>query len=219
MKRILLSFTVIFLFLTINSSAQIKKDAIFLGGNIGGNASKTTSAGQTIGKNNGITISPVFGKAIKENLVWGANLDFSMANYSYDNSYPNKQKQKIYGAGIFVRKYKTIGNSGFYFFLQGGLKGDYLRSEYTYSTPETRISKQYIINTNFYPGISYTISKKLQLETGFNDLIYLSYTAEKDYVTGMVSTVSKANGFSLGTSFSNLNSLSNFYVGFRVLLN
>ncbi|MEO8405914.1 MAG: hypothetical protein ABI480_15010 [Chitinophagaceae bacterium] len=219
MKRILLSFTVIFLLITINSSAQIKKGATFLGGNISGSIGKTTSAGETIGKSNGITISPVFGKAIKENLVWGGSLNFNIENYSLDSGYPNDEKQHMYGVGVFLRTYKTIRNSGFYFFMQGGLKVDYLKNDYAFSTPERRISKRYIITANCYPGIAYSINKRWQLETGFTDFLYMAYVTQKDQVIGMTTTETKSQGFNVGTSLSSFSSLSNFYVGFRILLN
>jgi hypothetical protein len=220
MKRILLSFIVTLLFFTLHTSAQIKKGAIFLGGNIAASTSKTTSGDQEIGSSNLITLSPVFGKAIKDNLVWGVNSIFSITHYSTNNSYPDKQNENMYGAGIFVRKYKTIGNSGFYFFMQGGAGVNYIKNETIYSIPaETRIQKQYLAYTSCYPGISYTISKKVQLETGFPDLIYLGYAHTTDYITGTTTTRSKSNGFSISSSLSNLSGLSNLYIGFRVLLN
>lgn len=69
MKKIYLTIVTVSL-LVCSSNAQIKKGSIFLGGDIGGSIQKTKSEGVTNNKQNGINISPVFGKAIKETWYW-----------------------------------------------------------------------------------------------------------------------------------------------------
>ncbi len=197
------------------SNAQIKKGAIFLGGDIGGSAQKTKTNITTTDKQTGITISPVWGKAIKENLILGANAGFNF--YTNDNTgTASNQKQNSYGLGIFLRKYKQVGKSGFSLFFQGGIGSSY----YTLKTkgPAAYFDdiKRYNITVNAYPGISYTVNKKLQLETGFNNLLTLNYYTEKRDIGGGSPLKSKTNGFNISSSLNNLSSL---YVGFRVLLN
>ena len=68
-----------------------------------------------------------------------------------------------------------------------------------------------------YPGLSYTISKKLQLETGFNNLIAVSYDSNKRTEMDSQGTREfKTNRFEVSRSLDNLSSL---YLGFRLLLN
>ena len=68
MRKILLAIITASLFVN-SANAQIKKGSIFLGGDISGSTQKTKTGGITTNKQNGINISPVFGKAIKDNLV------------------------------------------------------------------------------------------------------------------------------------------------------
>lgn len=51
--------------------AQIKKGSTFLGGNLGASTQKTKSADTAVNSQKGFLVSPVFGKAIKDNLVFG----------------------------------------------------------------------------------------------------------------------------------------------------
>jgi hypothetical protein len=66
----------------------------------------------------------------------------------------------------------------------------------------------------FYPGISYQVSKRLHLETGFNNMLDIAYQHTKE--TEMNSTnEAKSNTFNISTS---LNNLASFTLGFRFLL-
>lgn len=66
-----------------------------------------------------------------------------------------------------------------------------------------------------YPGLSYSISRKLHLETGFNNLLNINYSNEKNQYRNPATSTTRTNRFSIGTSLNNLSSL---YVGFRVLI-
>ena len=108
-------------FFALPSVAQIKKGAIFLGGDIGGSTQKSTySNSPNTDKQSSFYIAPVFGKAIKENLVFGVNASVRVFN-SKTTGTANENKQHSYGASIFLRKYKQIGKSGFSLFAQGNL--------------------------------------------------------------------------------------------------
>jgi hypothetical protein len=196
--------------------AQIKKGAIFLGGNIGFSIqdSKTTQATAPgfDDKNTYVSISPVFGKAIKDNLILGADII-----WSYSKVESSLQKTHAYGAGVFIRKYKELGK-GFYVFGQTRIGGSYNSLENGYTNNQASSYDKttgYSAAINIYPGVSYSISRKLQLETGFNNLAYLSFDHSKriENFNGGVSVVS--NTFGLGSSLS---SLSGFTLGFRVLI-
>ena len=122
MRKIFLTIIAVSIFVC-SANAQIKKGSIFRGGDISGSTQKTKIGDITTNKQNGITISPVFGKAIKDNLVLGMNVGFGI--YEMDNSNGNNYSQNadFYNAGVFLRKYKNIGAGGFYLFVQGGLGG------------------------------------------------------------------------------------------------
>ena len=216
MRKIILTIIIVSIFVC-SANAQIKKGSFFLGGNISGSTQKTkTTDDVTTYKQNMINIFPVFGKAIKENLVLGVNAGFGI----YDNEYPaggNMDfKTSSYSAGVFLRKYKNIGTSGFYLFVQGGLGGGYMtqKQEGPY-TPGFDESKRISVDIGAYPGLSYAISRKLHLETGFNNLLSLTYFHEKREAGNPVTTY-KTNGFSISSSLNNATSA--LYLGFRLLI-
>lgn len=215
MKTKQLSVLAASLFITILSHAQIKKGSIFLGGDISASTQKTKSAGNTTDKQTGINFSPTFGRAIKENLIVGASISFGFsegenpANYDYDND--------SYGAGFFVRKYKNLGTGGFYFFVQAGINGGYQKNKITSNISAYQENiKRVTVGVNAYPGVSYAINKKIHLETGFNNLLSLSYFTEDRKSGQLISTSYKTNGFNIASSLNNANSA--LYIGFRVLL-
>jgi hypothetical protein len=216
MRKIFLAIITVSIFVC-SANAQIKKGSIFLGGNISGSTQKTkTTDDVTTFKQNVINILPVFGRAIKENLVLGVNVGFGI----YDSEYPAGNninfKASSYSAGVFLRKYKNIGTSGFYLFIQGGLEGGYMtqKQEYPYA-PGFDESKRISIGINVYPGLSYAVSKKLHLETGFNNLLSLNYFNEKRE-NGSPVTTSKTNGFNIASSLNN--ATSSLFLGFRLLI-
>ena len=202
----------------IVSQAQINKGAILLGGNIGaGTQSSNADAGTS--KNNNLNISPVFGIAIKENLVFGLNLSF-WSNKNETELAPSHQTQKNseYGTGVFLRKYKPIGKSGFSAFIQGSFGYGNGTGSYEDAVTKTE-STTHKFDISVYPGFSYAISKRLQLETGFNKLLSLSWFNQKQTITntGSSPTSSTLKGVNLSTSLDNF--ASSLYLGFRVLLN
>jgi hypothetical protein len=218
MKKFTFLFFIVSFIFTLTVNAQITKGSIFLGGDIGGSTQTTKRNGTKVGSQDGLTISPVFGKAIKENLILGGDVGFNLYE---NNNNPNSttfsgQKNNSYGAGIFLRKYKPIGKSSFSMFLQGRVGVNYNSIEYSNPSSNFDKTKRYTVGVSVYPGISYTVSKRLQLETGFNNLLGLNYFTEKREVGGGFPYTDKTNGISISSSLNNLSSL---YLGFRVLIN
>jgi hypothetical protein len=217
MKKYLLLFSIASLCM-ITSQAQIKKGAIFLGGDISGGYSNTKSADTTYRKNDGINIGITYGKAIRENLVFGVAFSANINTQKYMFNNGARQKTSGYSGGIFLRKYKQLGSSGFYIFANSNLGASfskYINETLTYPSS----TKTTTISVTAYPGISYSVSRRFQLETGFNNFASISYYHEKSvntYQDGMLLNEFKTNGFNAGVSLNNLSSL---YLGFRVLLN
>lgn len=203
------------LFITILSQAQIKQGSVFLGGDVFASTQKTKSSGNITDKQTGINFSPTFGKAIKDNLIIGGNIAFGFSESRNPTGYDMDADN--YGLGLFVRKYKNLGTGGFYFFLQGGINGNYQKSKLT-SNNSTYVEniKRVTVGLNAYPGVSYAINKKIHLETGFNNLLSLNFFTEDRKLGEPVSVTNKTNGFNISSSLSNANSA--LYIGFRVLL-
>jgi hypothetical protein len=219
MRKLTLLFFFTTYILSTTIHAQIKKGSVFLGGDIGGSTQTTKRNGTEVNSQDGLTILPLFGKAIRENLILGGEAGFSLYNNKNKDFNPgsnSQQKNNSYQAGVFIRKYKQIGKSGFSMFLQGRLGFNYFRNEFSSSYQATDKTKRYTIGISAYPGISYAVSKRLQLETGFNNLLNLNYFTEKKEIGGSLGYTDKTNGIGFG---SNLNNISSLYLGFRVLIN
>lgn len=203
------------LILSLSLQAQIKRGSVLLGGDFSfySQVSENTTNKYTA---NNFYFAPSFGKAVKENTIWGGQMYLGFGkNYSGIIS-AGDSKQNLYGAGVFHRKYKTIGGN-FYLFLQGDLNAQFGKIEY--NTPDLNYDQKSIyINTSLYPGISYLLSKKLVLEAGFRDIVEIGYIKEKreGYNFGSVINTS-SNSFSLTSSLNNFNSALS--VGFRLFLN
>ncbi len=199
----------------LSGEAQINKGSIFLGGDFRGGTQKTDYETGTDFKASGITILPVFGSFIKENLVLGVNLGFNLTDTK--NDLYVEYKLKTYQAGVFIRKYKNIGASGFYIFGQGGLAAGYYKQEA--DAPDNGYDDEFkrtSVSINAFPGISFAVSKRFHLETGFNDLISLSYFTEERNENSPNISGYTSRGFNISTSLNN--ATSSFYLGFRVLL-
>jgi outer membrane protein assembly factor BamA len=107
-KLYVLFFTVLICSIT---QAQIKKGEIVLGGNLGySDQSYTTDipgANSSSNSNKTLFISTSFGKAIKDNLVLGADISYNHSNSSYTPG--SATTGNGFGAGVFLRKYKHLG--------------------------------------------------------------------------------------------------------------
>lgn len=208
--------SIIFLLLSFtNIMAQVKKGATFLGGDIGVSIEETTNSTSTGYKENGVLLMPVFGKAVKDNLIVGAYLIYnSFKSDVYIDA--NDVEQKLVGGGLFVRKYKQLGKGDFAAFLQGGVSYAHEDLKTGGSTTSRGESNGSIVSMGFYPGISYRISKKLQIETGFRNLLAVRYIYRKGYNGTVLPVTFRTSRFDV---FSSLENLSSLYVGFRLLLN
>ena len=198
---------------SISINAQISKGSILLGGGIGYSSQENKLEGSTIeNKTSNFYISPAIGIAVKENLIVGGDLSFSS---QFQENMNNEAFINYYGAGIYMRKYLPIA-SRFYIFGQGRIGGNIFDGENTQVTDFISNSKGYNINAGIYPGISFKVNKKLHLETGFNNLVYVQYenVKIKTQSSGNVDNYT-SKSFSVSSS---LNNMSGLYVGFRLLL-
>ncbi|MDR3716245.1 MAG: outer membrane beta-barrel protein [Puia sp.] len=161
------------------SQAQINPGAILIGGSVSFNDESTNQANGLATKSTAFSINPYFGKAIRQNLIVGFDL-------LYDHSHSGNNVPDLtgndYGLGVFVRKYKYLGNR-FYLFGQTRLGGTYgktsSKSADNLGNIDEADTKSYSVSLGFMPGISYAISRKWQVEATLPNLAYIEYTHGK----------------------------------------
>jgi len=199
--------------------AQINKGGIWLGGSIAYNEQKTDYPGPSSDyKNRTLGVSPAIGKVVKDNLVVGISLSYYNNKMENNSSSTTQSKGKSYGGGVFIRQYVPVinrlyifgqGNAGFSTTKINQTDRDY--NGYTTKYKTTGWSSALSIT----PGIAVSINKNLQLESGFNNLFYVSYSKDKKRAE-VPNTTTKNSLFSAGLSLENQ---STFYLGFRWLIN
>lgn len=204
--------------ISITSKAQITKGSILIGGDLSLNSSKSVSRSPSntfTSKTKGIYISPVFGMAFKENLIFGGSLTFGTSKTEYNGS-SNEGESDYFGAGLFLRKYKNIGNKGFYFFLQSDLK--WFNSEQEVKSPGFYIenSKHNEYSLSLYPGLSYAVSRKFHIEAGLANLLSISYYSKDGFrQNSNVTETDSEKGFGLSSSLDNGSVIN---IGIRFIL-
>jgi hypothetical protein len=208
MKKLYLSSSL--LFIGFLSQAQFSKGTVLLGGDINFQSStdkltvdNAPQAGTT-SKQTNISLQPSVGKAIQDNLVLGFGLDFAYS--AVPNPGSNQYQYNEYGAEIFLRKYKELGNR-FYLFGESNLGFDYSDLQFDYQPSNEPFSteiKGYAINLVFTPGIAYAVSHKWQVEIELPSLLYASYgqSKENDLYTGMPDQHRSTKGFDFGSGLS-----------------
>lgn len=217
-QRFLLSLVFVFTFIAA-TQAQIGKGSMWLGGSIGFSQSKSDFG--TNQKMESFNVSPAVGKAIKENIIAGVRLGYSKStskNTNSPESYYNSTTEN-YGGGIFIRQYVPVVSRLYIF---GEATASYAASKQTRDELHSNIkvnteTKGWSTSLGFTPGVSYGVTRKLQLETGFNSLFSMSYGKSKlKYPNSPSASKQTSEGFSAGISLENA---STFYIGFRLLIN
>jgi len=214
MKQKFLLASVTVLLLSLTTKAQIGKGSVWLGGNIGYSSVKTKIDAQDPTTQWNLTINPAIGKAISENTIAGIDLLFSDSQQKNTTS-AIKYDTKRYGAGLFMRWYVPVINR-LYIFGQGRVGFDYLKEDDTATPPyggKKGTTKGWDAGLYFYPGVSFAVNKKFQLEAGFNNLFGAQYTYSK---SSSETTTIKTDNFTAGI---NLDNKSTFTLGFRLLIN
>lgn len=214
MKQTLLLFATILL-LSCSVNAQFNKGATLFGGDISAAFSKTQNQfTPDTSKSHALSFSPVFAKAIKDNLFLGVSLTVSDSRNSFLNN--GETKATTLGGGVFVRRYKTLFGK-FHAFLQAGINAS--KSTYKSTQPTGYIEKTEGISlyASISPGISVAVSKKLFFEAGFSNMASLDYSFNKQSAGTPGNTIiNKSHGFgfssSLGTQQAGL------FFGARIIL-
>jgi hypothetical protein len=201
------------------SHAQISKGMIMLGGNLSYDKSSFTSSslpGTTPVKSTDLGLNPSFGKAIKDNLVLGFDVTYGHSTGTPSLGY--SENGNNFGGGVFIRKYKPLGN-GFYLFGQSRIGGGYSHSSSTSpnTEPVSDVTNGFNLSLQFAPGIAYALNRKWQLEISLPNFFAVNYTHSKETVTytGQPSEVNTNNNFSAISTLTGTNDLS---VGLRYFI-
>ncbi|MBC8033136.1 MAG: outer membrane beta-barrel protein [Chitinophagaceae bacterium] len=200
-------------------SAQINKGAILLGGQLSYSKSDYEEDRNTNNTESG-QFSVSIGKAFKENTVVGISLGFSP--FEQKQVFPGfdtvNNEYNTYNAGVFIRKYKNITKS-FYFFSQ--LDGTVVigngTRKFGNNTAEAK-TKQRGGTLSVTPGLSYQVLPKLQLELSLPNILGLQYfktTVESD-VSRVTDSETELIGFQ--SNFDTNSLLGNLGIGFRFIL-
>lgn len=215
MKQKFLLASVIALLLSVTTKAQIGKGSVWLGGNIGYSSFKNQIDDVPAYTESVLTINPALGKAISNNTIAGIDLLFSDV-LEKNSATEIKDDTKKYGGGFFMRWYVPIINR-LYIFGQGRIGFDYTKGNAT-NTPfyggNKSTKKGWDAGLSFYPGVSFEVNKKFQLEAGFNNLFGAQYSIVKNSSLG---TTNKTETFTTGINLDNNKSM--FTIGFRLLIN
>ena len=192
MKTKFTLLTITALTIAVISKAQINKGASALGGNIHFTASTSNGDNDFKETSTDILVSPSFMKFYSINHAIGIKLNFGYIKNSYF-----EQKVNSYGAGIFLRQYKSLGKN-FYVFVQEALNFDY--SKTLVKTDSSNFihvnNKTYQVSFTVNPGLAYDLGKNFQLELIlFNDLLSASYSHTDAKATGI-----KNDNFSIGSN-------------------
>lgn len=215
MKKIL--FTCILSSIIFAANAQVNKGAILLGGTITGGFNKSEQGVQET-KANGFSIRPSIGFAYKPNRVFGVSLGYGTGkSESTSGSYLGINRTKSYGAGVYFRRYFPIA-SRFSLFGQADLNYDYQRATSTSTAPFSSnfIDKTQRAGLYLSPGASFSVSKKIMIETSFGSLLGLQYqTSERNYTGSSTQPTTKQNQFSINADAFPAYGLN---LGFRIIL-
>ena len=207
MKKILLSLLVMFS-IGCGLQAQFPKGSVLLGGRISFGADKTVAGNSTdFGKSHQYNFSPAVGKAVKENIFFGVELSIAGAK---SKSNMAEQTNTHLGGGVFLRRYLSLGKS-FYFFGEGRTGFTTFREKRN-PVVQYPSAKGYSIYLGMYPGVAFAVSRRFQIEAGFNDLLFANFTRSRFPVSVYQETIRKT--FAVGTNLSN----GSFSVGARILL-
>lgn len=191
-----------------NIAAQITKGTILIGGSLSYGTEKIENSADHKIRSTGI--APAFGIALKENLIAGVDLEYMNIDGEAQPTGANDSK----GAGVFVRKYWSVGKR---FYAFGQVRAGVRWTEVSSSGIPRNETKEFNTNITLKPGLAFTLSKKVQLETVLLPLFTAQCRKIKSTATDWYyyKLESEKKGFEINTSLANNSSLA---IGVRILL-
>lgn len=169
-----MKFSKIILILFFNLTVLALNAQVFTGGNF----SFSTSHSEAIFNNPyysnhssafGISISPFAGKFLSEKVAIGIMVNLSGGNSKNVTDHTNLSKDFTLGVHPFVRYYFVQWNK-FSLFGVGKTGMNFTQSKNFYDGTKTSKSTGRTFSINVYPGLSYSLSDKIALESEINIL-------------------------------------------------
>ena len=228
MKKILLfaalSFNCSLLFAQV-----IEKDKRILGGtvNLGYNQSQAdtlaSSKPSIKGSNGYINLSPSFGKAVKENVVFGYLVSLGYSHGKGEDLRLNETgKSNGYnvGGGVFLERYFPLSKSlSFSGLMPFQLNYSWYDNEsfQNGTSIESRKNKSYGANISLYPSLNYLLNKKFILHLTLNNFVSLGYRHAIDETEqpNVSSRKQESSNFGFNTRVNDSTRLSDLSFAFR----
>ena len=228
MKRLVLFTLVATACATLSRAQVIEKGKKILGGsvNLDLSFSKDTfsnSAAKDFSTFS-ISLSPTYGKAIRNNLVFGYGLNLGFTT-SQQESREAEDKFRGYniGGSVFLEKFFDLGKS---FYVSGktatGLHYNRLkqRSYFQNTIVSGSRTSLYSVRLELVPSLGYAINKNFLVQMNLNDFVSLGYSMEKTTPQSPnTNTYVKRSLVYLSSSVNNAKLLNNISFGFRWILN
>ncbi len=173
MQRKITLLTALLFISFMAANAQFTTGKYLLGGDLN---FRTQNDKELNYKDQGANVNLKLGKVMKENTVFGITLSYGYLS----NELPQNtiQKTNRYGAGIFYRKYKPLSKD-FHLFGEAGLNYNYAQSESIASTNFETKTISNGVTIQVIPGLSYSLTNKVQIELLMPNLFRLDYSHDK----------------------------------------
>lgn len=206
-----LQLLVLCIFISVAATAQIARGTVLLGGTLSGSTYRQQFDNPADRTGRNLSFAPAIGLFVRENLAIGINTGW---NSSKDEGDAYTQTNRGAQLQLFARKYRSLGK-GFYLFGEGG--AGYSRNRQENLTPERNMEEiRKTFSVYLYPGVSYAVSRKLQLEASLNNLLRIDYTDSRTGITTPLSEGgSRLRDFSFNSGIGNNIPIN---LGFRLFL-
>jgi hypothetical protein len=230
MKKILL-LAALFLNSSLLFAQVIQKNKRILGGTVNGGYNQSqadtlaSSKPSIKGSNGYINLSPSFGKAVKQNVVFGYLVSLG---YSYSKSEDlrlndtGKTNGYTVGGGVFLERYFPLSKS---LSFSGSLP---LQLYYSWSENKlyqngtlsgTSKDKYYGVSIGLYPSLNYLLSKKFILQLTLNNFVSLGYrhSTNESEQPNTSSRSQESSSFGFNTRVNESTRLSDLSFAFRYI--
>lgn len=203
----------VFCFLTGLTNAQLNKGTWLLGGDFSLQLNSFRD-GNNKSETKGFSFSPVLARAVRQNIFWGGSI--SLGTYKNNAVSTGNTTNQFFGAGLFYRGYKPVSKK-FYAFLQSGIAAGIAKDKFRQGPDYYYDEKRTTAGLNITPGVSYSVNKKIFLESGLNNIASLNYFHSKTSGYNFGNTINRSSrGFGFSSSLGIFT--NSLYVGFRLMM-
>lgn len=203
----------------MGANAQINKGTILIGGQVNF-FNQTQKAEQNENDHQNWNLSVSAGKAIKNNRIVGIAIGNSGMRSKGTNSSGDEitSKNDGFNIGGFYQAYQGLGKK-FYAFGQANLRYQYNKEGYEITSNGKKWeASTHGVLVGATAGLSYQIFKKALVELTLPYLASIGVSGKTSEETGRPETQIKETNWGISSSLSNLSTIGNLSLGFRILL-